>query len=96
MSYQKLIIEKQDEKLSTISISLTNLKQQAITIGDTLDNHNNKLEDISIKVDDNIQQVTNTTKRIEKFRKSVSSNLCWIMVFMIFINIILFIIFMKL
>lgn len=89
------IEEEQNEKLYILSGTITKLKNQSLVIGETIDRHNDDLDNIAIIVDEDIYQVSKLTSRINKFRNQVTSNLCWIIAFMIIINIILFIIYMK-
>jgi len=108
MSYHKLdncpnddqqvlqqIIHDQDIKLDVLSRHVSVLKEHANIIDTELDQQNSSLEKTTIEIDDKNFEVQGLTKKIEKFRKTVSSNLCCLMMFMIVINIILFAIYMK-
>lgn len=89
------LIEKQDEKLHLISSYVSNLKNTANVIGETIDEHNNELDSITIDVENNTDRINITTNKIELFRKKVNNNFCMLMVLLIFINVVLTIVYFK-
>jgi hypothetical protein len=89
------LIEKQDEKLHLISSYVSNLKNTANVIGETINEHNNDLDSITIDVENNTERINTTTNKIEIFRKKVNNNFCMLMVLLIFINVVLTIVYFK-
>ncbi len=95
MSSTLELINKQDEKLSLIGSYISNLKSQAIVIGDTVDDHNTRLEGITIDVENNTENLNMTTKKIDVLRKKVNDNFCIIMFLGIFIDVILTVVYFQ-
>lgn len=89
------LIEKQDEKLKLIGSYVSNLKNSAGVIGDTIDENNNDLDSITIDVENNTDNLNNTTNKIDVFRKKINSNLCMLMVLLIFIDVVLTILYFQ-
>ena len=94
LSTQELI-NKQDEKLSLIGSYISNLKSQAVVIGDTIDDHNTQLEGIAIDVENNTENLNMTSKKIDILRNKINNNMCMLMLLFIFIDVVLTVVYFQ-
>lgn len=89
------VIAEQDAKLQIISSHVHKLKHSAITISDTIDDHNILLDDLVDNVDNTTGRLSKTTKKIVKLNRTTDSKFCIIGTLMSVINIALFIIYFS-
>ena len=89
------IIAEQDSKLSLISSYVSQLKNSAIVIGDTLDDHNTQLDNLRDDMDNTTERLNNTTNKIAKLNQATSSNFCLITTLLIVINVALCVIYFS-
>jgi hypothetical protein len=95
MSSQQDLINKQDEKLGLISSYVSNLKNTADIIGETLDDNIELLDEITIDVENNTESLNRTTDKIQVFLKKVNNNFCMLMLISIFIDVVLMIVYFQ-
>ena len=95
MSSTQDLISRQDEKLGLISSYVSNLKNTANIIGETVDDHNSQLHEITIDVENNTESINRTTDKIQVFLKKVNNNFCILMLLGIFIDIVLIVVYFQ-
>ncbi len=89
------IINMQDEKLNLISNYVSQLKNTSIAIGDTLDDHNNELDNLKIDMDNTTENINNTTNKVVRLNKSSKSNFCILASLFILIDVMLVVIYFS-
>ncbi len=67
-------LERQDELLGQLNVSMSTLKRQASSIGTELDEQKLMIIDLSDQVDNETERVVVTTKRITRFSDMIKGN----------------------
>jgi hypothetical protein len=93
MQEQDNEIQIQDKKLDTLGNGVGNLKQIAITIGTTIDHHNDMLSDTGDDIDNTTYRLRATTKRVQNLSDKTNSKCCCLILFLLLIIILLMVVY---